>query len=761
MAVLLPALVHGASLGTFDILSKYGLLQHRGTLVHNPEAGDQIDQMVAWTTLAWREVHQGHLPLWNPYSALGMPLAFNWQSGAFSLQAAFGYLFPVHLAYTVQAVVTLMVAGSGAYVFGRVLRLGTLGSLLAATGFELSGPVIGWLGWPHAAVIAYGGWWFGAGLLVMRGSRPLRNVAFLAVVVALAAYAGQPEILLLLGLAFALFCVVVLLAGALRARPLPTARPLGRLGVGVGAGACLAAPLLLPGFQLGSGSLRNVASPATALSPETLTHVVFATFDGLPIAGSVALAPYYNEYAAVVGVVVVVLAVLAIVRRWRQPAVSALGLTAAAMAMIVWVNPVVRLMDVLPGVGHVAWHRALLPLAFALAALGGVGADCVVRQWREPLVRRTLLGGFAAMAVMLAAIWLFGRGQLSGHAETVRAESFLWPVVATALGLAVCVALGRLSGREARQRTTANAGRWAVASLLAVETAFLIISGAPILSSSPTFFATSPAVRSLQRTVGPALVGFGAGACLLPPGLGIPVNDNVAYGVDELAVYDPMVPQRYFRAWRGQTGQPAGIRSFYFYCPDVTSLSMARLYGVGFLLEHPGVSAPTGAEFVKEIGGEDLYRVPGAAQATLSPLGRGGRLPPIDAPGVPVRLSRPSPSTVDVVTDSASPAVLRLRITDVPGWHATVDGQTLDVKRFAGIMLQVVVPAGRHVVTLHYWPPRFSDGLVMAALGTVGLALAVLVSELRRRRHRTPLPSLPLPSVVTPADHRILEEVLS
>ena len=61
--------------------------------------GDRTFGAIPWTTLSWRIVHAGHLPLWNPYDALGMPFAFDFQSAAFSLPNIVSYLVPVHLAY--------------------------------------------------------------------------------------------------------------------------------------------------------------------------------------------------------------------------------------------------------------------------------------------------------------------------------------------------------------------------------------------------------------------------------------------------------------------------------------------------------------------------------------------------------------------------------------------------------------------------------------------------------------------------------------
>ena len=100
-----------ALLGSYDILSQSGLTRVSGASVRNTVSGDQIAEMIPWSSLAWNQVHQGNIPLWNPYSGLGLPLAFNWQSAAFSLPALIGYLFPLHLAYTAQIVVTLVIAG--------------------------------------------------------------------------------------------------------------------------------------------------------------------------------------------------------------------------------------------------------------------------------------------------------------------------------------------------------------------------------------------------------------------------------------------------------------------------------------------------------------------------------------------------------------------------------------------------------------------------------------------------------------------------
>ena len=292
-AVMAPALVHGVYLGPYDILSKLGLSQQPAVSVHSWASEDQIFTMIPWSTLASTQVHQGHLPLWNPYSVLGTPLAFNWQSATFGLPALFGYLVPVRFAYTVQVLVTLAVAGTGVYVLGRVLKLGVLGCMTAATIFELSGAFMGWLGWPNASVMSWAGWLFAAAILVVRGRHRARAVTFFAVVVAFAIYAGNPETGIAMALGFLVFIVVLLV---LRAHRLgggePIVRPALDLVVATVAGLALAAPLLLPGVQLNAISARSSVKDSYSLTLHELNYLIFQSFDGIPWGNG----PYFGNF---------------------------------------------------------------------------------------------------------------------------------------------------------------------------------------------------------------------------------------------------------------------------------------------------------------------------------------------------------------------------------------------------------------------------------------------------------------------------------
>ncbi len=755
VAALVPALVHGTSLGPFDLLSHEGLTRRAAAGIHNSATFDQIEAIIPGSMLAWTQVHHGVLPLWNPYSVLGMPLAFNWQSAPFGLPALIGYLFPLHLAYTAGVVVTLLVAGTGTYVLGRVIGLGVLGSAMAATVYELSGPFFGWLGWPLASVMSWAGWAFALTILIVRGRHRVRDVVLLAIVVAFAVYAGQPEALVLLGAALGVFAVAFLAFRLPRLRgPEGVLQPLLALVLGLAAGAALGAPLLLPGSQLAPGSVRHAVASlggAPALSSHDLLHVVLQGFDGLPVSGSHWLEfLQYPETAAYVGVIALVLAVVGLVRQRRRPEVVAFAAVAVVMAAVTFVPAFVDALNHLPV--QIVWHRALVPMSFGLSVLAGVGADVVARQ-RDRRMGRWVGAAFAVAVAGLALIWVVGRGSLPPADAALRNRSFLWPAATAALGLVVAVVLAA-GTRASGNRRTARRPTWgavAVGALLAGESAFLIAAGAPLWSSSPGLPAPTPAQLAFVRATGTSLVGFGEGGCsTVPwgigcagPDLGVLPDYNAAVGIRELIVYDPITPAAYYGSYVEATGHQSGCSSVWdVFCPAITSARVARLYGVKFVLEPGGAKGPTGSVPVRRVGDEELYRVPGAAPATLTPV-HGDAPPPDDAMGTPVRVTSPDPATWRMITNATSTEVLRLRLTAVPGWRATIDGRPLVLNRFARIMLAARVPAGRHVVVLHYWPARFTEGLVLAGCGALGLTGALTADAVRRRRRRPTTPSIP------------------
>jgi hypothetical protein len=588
-----------------------------------------------------------------------------------------------------------------------------------------------YLGWPIASVFSWTGWLLAAAILVIRGERRARYVALFALILALAVYAGQPDALTILLAGFAVFVVVLLglrLFGV--GPPGPVLRPLIDLALAGVAGLALAAPLLLPGVQVLGKSIRSQGGGAlggrSAFSYFQIGHFLVSGLGGAYLPDSLYL-----------GVIPVVFAITAIGLRRKQPEVITLVVLALVMGALCFVQPIITLAVSVPGLEAVRWPRAVVLVVLPVAVLGGLGLELLIRSPLQQSVRRWIGSGFLLTGVILLGFCLAGGGPLSPADASNRFRGLVWPAIEAAFGLAVAVGL-RFNARRwdqgSRSRTMLGLGvsQWCAIVLLACETAFLVAAGSPLWDSSPSYLPVTSAEVALERAVGSSVVGFGSRQCELTPSLGIRPDVNAMLGIQELAAYDPMMPVAYFDSWKAVTGQrpqDAGYKDFSTLCPAITTAAIARVYGVGFVLEAKGSHGPTGGVFDKHIGNEALYRIPDSGVATLTPTA----LAKETSDSVTVPVTHPGPASWKLITHGTTTESLQLRLTDSPGWHATIDGRPLKLTTYQKVMIQAQIPAGTHTVILSYWPGRFTSGIAVALCSVIALTLALLSGRLRKR----------------------------
>ena len=727
VAVMAPLLRPGVSLGSFDLLSRIGLTRHPGVAVHSEFAADQILYFVPLTNLAWHQVHSGHLPLWNPSNVLGMPLAFSWQSGVFSLPVVLSYLVPVHDAYTVIVLAKFVIAGTGAYTLCRVLGMRPLSAAFGGTVFELSGPMLHYSGWAMTGVTCWAGWIFAAAVLLVAGRHRLRYTILLALAVGMAVYGGHPESLAVLGTSLVIFMAVYLGVrsrrdGAGLRRPTIDLVVAGACGLGLGA------PLILPGLQVVQASGRATASGG---APYSLSHLSDLLV-GLQGTDFRVPPPY-------VGVLAVVLAVVAVALLWRRPEILGLSAVAVVGLLLTFKNPLHALVQATPLFGRITWNRDVMLLALALAVLGAAGIDALLRNETPARLRAWALGALGAAALIVALVSV-AVGVGVQHTAGGERSRLAWAAAEVVVGAVLILATG--VGRRATALATSERARTGVAvAFLVAQSAFLVVAGVSFWSLSSSYFAPTPAVTALEHAVGSSSVAMGP--CRARPftypyatEFGIRPNANIGYGIHEFAVYEPVLPTTYFASWAEVSGHEVApsLRRVGLFCPQITTATEARIYGVSYVLGPARSQGPAGAVRDGTVGGEALFHISGAAQATLSAVPPSGRPLPLDATGRPVAVTHPGPASVRVVTDATTAKILRLRVTALPGWHATIDGRPLALEHWAaGLMLQARLPAGRHVIEVQYWPPLFSAGLKIAVVILVGFAAALVIVGTRRR----------------------------
>ena len=514
----------------------------------------------------------------------------------------------------------------------------------------------------------------------------------------MAIYAGQPDALVLLGSALAVFVAALLvMRGAGFGGSGPVARPLVDLAVATVTGAALGAPLLLPGAQLLATSLRGAKGGSQALPPPDLMYVLLPGLRRLPLGDLVG--PRSSPHRRLCGG-----------HRGgagragrggprcaddgRRPEVVAVGAVVVVTAALVLLPPL--------ALGSVQWHRALLPHGLRHRRTGR-------RRRRRPgpahsqRFTRSLVAGASAAALVLLALDLRlragtaarRRGRHPGPelhlAAPPRPPSAWWwwppwswhaggPAPTPADGQAPTRPCAR--ARRARRRTAARGGGGGGPPGVrdGVPRGF----GHLVVVLEPGYRAHSGR-DGAQDVVGSSLGRLGTSVCFTRSaghrargqrGLGLP-------GVRRLRPAAPAEhdtsgdPTREPRA----AGAHGAIVPFSVFCPAVTSAQIARRFGIGLRPRAGRGAGPGGFVLVDRIGGEDLYRVrsrrrhPRPRRARDGPAG--GRRAYAGA------VAAPRPRHVAPRDPAPRPAVLRLRLTDVPGWSATVDGKPLPLQRYA------------------------------------------------------------------------------
>ena len=533
-------------------------------LGHAVLPGDDLGQNFPLRILAGREIRDGHLPLFDPYIWSGAPLLAGWNAGAaYPLTWLFAVL-PGTAAWTVNLIITWVVAGLGMFCFLRALRLASLASFLGAFSFAFAGAMSAQV--THFGLVAGMSWVPVELLSILRLSqdRPAASrlgwTAVLATATGLVILAGEPR-------AIDDACVIVVIYAAWQvARLGRRAGPAAASVIaGLVLGCCLGAVQWMPGLAAISTSQREGSSMALFSSgslPDRwlLLTLVPDLLGGSGSLGQPSFVTSYNltEVTSYVGILPLV-AAFALLGRLR--------LRPRPPEWIVWhvmalAGVVLALGDNTP-VGGLLYHlplfgdqrlqsRNVLVLDLALAVLLAYWADRpfgeekglgmsrvrVSRFFRYPPVRRmaleTVLGVVPALAAVVVVVvgltwgagllqWLgVGIGQSASVAG--RLKPWLIPYAVLGAGAAAFVIFQRHLGRRLRSRLIAGfvAVDVLVFTILCVVEVGHGISGGSVGSAGSAGSHGSATVRTATATASPrpvAALGFPGRFAIYDPDL--------------------------------------------------------------------------------------------------------------------------------------------------------------------------------------------------------------------------------------------------
>lgn len=701
---------------------------------------------------AARQWTSGHIPLWNPYKRVGMPLLADTTAAAI-YPGNFPFLLSLWRtpfgAMDAVALLHFLIASAAMYGFLRIRGASAAACTIGGLVYACNGTML-WLA-SYYIQMQNSMAWLPVVMLALHAAatraKCFRWLGLGASAVALQFFAGYPEYsfytaLLAIAYAFAL-------ARAVRQQGAPYYRPLLAV-IGIyGFGLALAAVHLLPSVELqllsrrplalGLSQFQSIPVPISMPLSWSIPAIRSAFVGTLPPSGA------YH-----VGAATVVLLMFAAFRAgsgrglffWCTLVIGYLLAIGPATPISGWAYHV-------PGLSafrHPFKH--LLEINFAIAALAAIGFDGVATT--KPTAARTI--AVAAM-VAVAALCAFPSGGAAVASWGDGSLVLLWSVVIpTAVMAGAIVSRYRLLALAAvlaslaipyriNERAfaagvlpeAAEAGaRPAIADVMepgwrvAVRRLYQARNAGILLGDYPTqfeIFGLNGAGPYLWRPLADA-TGMVEEEITFRPGIFAPPDLTLSVLSCRYVVATWLV-DRYLPVF------DPGLYTTVFETPEVRVAERKDTYPRFRLVDTVRCATQPTIDFAIQKGALDLRDL------ALIDCAEGYTPPTGLASSADARIEsvteRPGRIELSASVPRGEKSFLVVSQADYPGWRAYVDDHEVPIRRTYGLIQGVELGGGRSRVVLEYAPRSFLVGAAVSALTTL-LLIGLCIRERRGRR---------------------------
>jgi hypothetical protein len=682
---------------------------------------DVAEQVLPWFDVQAAEFHHGRVPLWDPYLWSGQPLLGQAQPGAayplnwllFAMPLEGGHISPIALAW--YFVIIHLMAAAFCYLLCRDLDRSRAASIAAGLIFTFSG-YLGDNSWPQ---MINGAVWaplvFLFQLRTRRDGRVAANAALSGLFLGIAWLSGHHQIPILISVAW---LGVWIWMGYKDRRVIPGA------AFALVIAGLVGALQTLPAYEYGHLARRWVGAPQPVEWNQPVPYSVHAHYDLEPFSlFGIVFPDVPSHFSPFVGIVALALALLGIAcawSDWRVRLLSAIGLGGLFYAL--GDNSVFQgfLYAVVPSLDKARNpSSAMLLFQFAAAALAAFGIDHLAGSWTRVAQRSlTAFGVFmlaASMVVMLASKLTIPGGDsviltaviallLAALLFARQREALSTPTVHVFLVLLLLVELGNFAKRGMTFRDRPSEMTW-------LNRIYSNADVAEFLRKQPGF----PRVEVVHDEFAP---NWGAWHRVeMYGGKGASVTTNVLdselfsqLGHRLWAVGYTIVPEPKADAPPAVFTGASGMRVYR------RDNAFPRAWAVHELLRVE--SRPS--------GNAQLFGEPEAYHRKAYMM---EQLPTIEpcAATENVEMVEHTAGHLAVTADLSCVGMVVVSDTFFPGWRAEVDRKPAKIYEVNGAMRGVVVPAGKHKVTMRYRPFSVYLGAGLTLLGVVAAMAAVFI----------------------------------
>ena len=704
----------------------------------NPLMWDGLAQFYPWRHLYSKALHQGELPLWNPYQFCGDPVYANVQSAVFYPPNVIFYLMEPARALGYSALLHLFMAGLFAYLLAASLGMNRTGATVSGLVYSLCAFNVTWLELPTVVDVAA---WLPLLLLLIRQALVRQSnlwAVCAGLALAMALLAGHLQIALYLIFAAVLWSLWIAL-DLRRTAKISVVSSAGRLIIGAVVGFGIAAVQLVPSFELAALSHRVAGKTLagyfsyadTGLPTMNLITAFVPDFFGNPARNTFWGKGNYTEFAMYVGILPIALATAGLVfsRNDRQNWFFA-ALATITLLMALGTPLAAVLYFLIPGFSATGSPaRILLLYCFSLAMLAGFGASAFASEWPQTSVHAKARRIVKALVVFAGLILVFvATGFYTKHALSVLPDRFSEQVALSLPYVFLAGGLMLLAAAVIVMRAVDMIRpRMAVVLVILMTAADLLVFGYHYnaTASGSAVYPSTSAIRFLQEVSGhdrimPLNPGWSLSS--IPPAV-LPPNSATVFGLRDTQGYDSLFPGYYKRfAHRLQGRDPSPVEN--------GNMVLFKRYDrkAGLYAKYVVSVNPVANPDLQLLYQDDvfIYRNQKALPRLSAHQLTGHH-------AARTRITRDGLNSVQMQVHNDEPARVDMRDLWYPGWVARINGRETPITRQEQVFRSVIAPAGVNTITFDFEPFSLRLGLFISTLCLGSCACYFVVCAGRRR----------------------------
>ncbi|PJM74065.1 hypothetical protein CS006_02670 [Bifidobacterium primatium] len=703
--------------------------------------------------IAYSTIHQGIFTAWVPSFSIGAPQGINLYFSPLN----YLYMLPFGAAMLLIAIVKVVGAFAGMYLFVKQMGYSARGGFIAGTTYALSAAMVTWQGWPHTEVGMYAPWLF---LVLDKLIRELkvRYMVETAIIVFLMLTAGMPTFaayFFYLAFAYAVFYTCRTHWNHWKTFAATLVAGIGSVVIGVVMSLPYTGGLLT---SVGSNGYSESRAGWSSIGLE-LPQLKTLLFPFL------ATSTTRNNIESMLytGVLAIITLGLVIINFRKKPRVGFFAVTSAIVLLLLFTPVFDVIFTHMPMVNTSYKFRIVILLNFALAILAGINIDDLFAHVPSELVDKLKIWGVLAIGFIVFALvaWRTRNTELTAHWTGANQKYVVY--VSAALAFVVLLLATCITGKGRGVRVLSQICSVAICAIVVLDTGFFAAQYLPLTQKGAS--AIPPATQTIQYLQAHTKNG----EKIVSKNVDFPVDSPMFYNLRDIRGHGLSMTNEDIKAYYSAIDPSAYTSS-----PTNTIFlntkneNLLRYIGVKYIVSSPNqennpeYSSGAGMKtvgndglLVKEldnpapnvqlVSNVQVYKTNAQVLAAMGKEYQGNTVFFSKEYGVPqgestrsvaandadttagvVSIDQKSNGNMIISTKTSSDQYLLVNEYDDGNWKAYIDGQETSIYKGNGLFRAIKVPSGSHRIELEYKPTTLYRFFAVAGVGVVlliGLAV--------------------------------------